>query len=310
MQRLQRLKAGGKGITDIKGLEFAQNLVNLHLGDEGNYIADLSPLATLTSLTNLNLEGNQITDVSPLSALTTLVHLNLANNRVSNLNPLANLISLEILDLTRNHIEDINPLSRLRNLRTLWIKGNPIRDLSPLAGLNLTDLKYDDVALSEAQSVPSEQSIPDPTLRAAIRGDRGLLSDVHLTKGKMQRLEWSNADHKSIDNTRSLEFNTKLKEHPLGENSVVDAQRLANLTQLDHLLFWRIPLNPANLDVHPRTHFLNLKQNSLEKRHLLNSRPTAGLTHLQQLWIKRNRANAVSPPPELNLTERTFWAFP
>ena len=160
MQKLQYLKAGGKGITDIKGLEFARNLVDLHLGDEGNYITDLSPLAALTSLTNLNLGGNQITDVSPLGALTTLIHLNLANNRVSNLNPLANLISLEILDLTHNHIEDINPLSELRNLRTLWIKGNPIRDLSPLAGLNLTDLKYDDVALSKAQSVPSEQSIP------------------------------------------------------------------------------------------------------------------------------------------------------
>ena len=166
------------------------------------------------------------------------------------------------------------------------------------------------MALSKAQSVPSERSIPDSTLRAAIRGDRESLSDAHLTKGKVQRLEWSNADHKNLDNTRGLEFNTNLGEHGLSENSVIDARRLANLTQSDELLFWRIPRNPANLDLYPLTNFLNLKQNALEKRHISNIRPIVGLTHLQQLWIKRNRANAVSPPPELNLTERTFWAFP
>ena len=206
MQGLQHLKAGGKGITNIKGLEFARNLVNLHLGDEGNYITDLSPIATLTSLVNLNVEGNQIADISPLGSLTSLAYLNLANNRVDNLNSLANLIGLKTLDLfanevknvvplsglknlkqlilTHNHIEDIKPLSELTNLRTLWIKGNPIRDLSPLAGLNLTDLKYDDVPLSTVQNPSSEQSMPNRTLRATAQGDLGLLSRVPLTSNR------------------------------------------------------------------------------------------------------------------------------
>ena len=48
MLQLRRLNAGGKGITDIKGLEFAHNLVHLHLGDEGNYVIVLSPLTNLT----------------------------------------------------------------------------------------------------------------------------------------------------------------------------------------------------------------------------------------------------------------------
>ena len=241
MQALQHLNARGKGITDITGLEFARNLVDLHLGDEGNYITDLSPLSTLTSLINLNLGGNQIADVSPLGSLTTLVYLNLANNRVSDLSPLANLISLKTLDLfanevksvvplsalknlkqlilTSNRIEDVNPLSGLTNLRTLWIKGNPIRDLSPLAGLNLTDLKYDNVSLSTTRSLSSEEAIPQPTLRDAIRSDHGLLSGAHLTEDKQQRLEWSNADHKDLDRTSSLEFNTNLREHRVGENN-------------------------------------------------------------------------------------------
>ena len=67
MQELRHLRASGKGITDIKGLEFAQNLMELHLGDAGNYVTDLSPLATLTSLTNLNVGGNQVADLRPLT---------------------------------------------------------------------------------------------------------------------------------------------------------------------------------------------------------------------------------------------------
>ena len=332
MQELQRLKADGKGITDIKGLEFARNLVNLHLGDEGNYITDLSPLGTLTSLVNLNVEGNQIVDISPLDSLTSLVYLNLANNRVSNLSSLANLISLKTLDLfanevknvdplsglknlkqlilTHNHIEDINPLSELTNLRTLWIKGNPIKDLSPLAGLNLTDLKYDDVPLPTAQTPPSEQSMTDPALRTTVRDDLGLLSRVPLTTEKTQRLEWSNANHKSINNTRSVKFDTNLRELRLGKNPIIDSHLLANLTQLKQFLFWQIPVNPADLNLRPLINLVNLEVTSLERIGISDICPLAGLTRLQQLWIRRNWVNAVSPPPELNLTERNFWAFP
>ena len=332
MQELQHLKAGSKGITDIKGLEFARNLVNLHLGDEGNYITDLSPLATLTSLINLNVGGNQITDISPLGSLTSLAYLNLANNRVSNLSLMTNLISLKTLDLfanevknvvplsglrnlkqlilTSNHIEDINPLSELTNLRILWIKGNPIKDLSPLVGLNLTDLKYDDISLSATQSLPSKQSMPDPTEQATAQGDLGLLSRVPLTKEKRQRLEWQNANHNSINNTSGLEFNTNLRELRLGKNPIIDAHLLANLTRLEQLNFWRIPQNPMALDLRPLINFANLEGTSVEKNGISDIRPLAGLTHLQRFWMKRNRANAISQPPELNLTERTFWAFP
>ena len=332
MQKLKRLQADRKGIKDIKGLEFAQNLANLHLGDEGNYITNLSPLATLTSLVSLNVEGNQIADISPLGSLTSLVHLNLANNSVSNLSPLANLVSLKTLDLfanevknvvplsglrnlrqlflTYNHVEDINPLSELTSLRTLWIKGNPIKDLSPLAKLNLTDLKYDDVPMLTKQNQPSERSMPDRALRSTAQGDPGLLSRVPLTKEKRQRLEWSNANHKSINNTGGLKFDTNLRELRLGKNPIIDSQLLEKLTQLEQLHFWQIPQNPTDLDLRPLMNFLNLGMTSPKKSGVSDIRPLVGLTHLQQLWIKRNWANAVSPPPELNLTERNFWAFP
>ena len=158
MQELRYLlTAGGKGITDIRGLEFARNLVELHLGDEGNYVTDLSPLATLTALTHLNIGGNrvadlrplanltnltglslwnnQVTDISPLRSLTALTYLNLADNYVSDLGPLANLIGLDELDLFDNEVKNLVPLSGLKNLKHLILTHNRVEDLNPLAEL-------------------------------------------------------------------------------------------------------------------------------------------------------------------------------
>ena len=157
LRQLHQLHAGGKGITDLKGLEFAHNLVELHLGNAGNYIIDLSPIATLTSLIHLNIGGNQVadlkplanlthltglslwsnrvTDISPLSSLTALSYLNLADNHVSDLRPLAHLIHLDKLDLFDNEIVNITPLTDLKSLRHLILTDNYIQDVSPLEGL-------------------------------------------------------------------------------------------------------------------------------------------------------------------------------
>ncbi len=318
MQGLRRLKAGGRGITDIKGLEFARNLVNLHLGSEGNHITDLSPLATLTSLMDLNVGGNQITDlrplvnltnliglslwnnqvtdVSPLGSLTSLIYLNLANNRVSDLSPLANLMSLETLDLTHNHIGNINPLSELVNLRTLWIKENPVKDLSPLAGLNLTDLKYDNVWEPTEQAQSSEPRMSDPTMRATVRDDLGLIASVPLTK------EWQNANHRAINSTN-------LREPKMGKNLVIDSDPVVNLTQSEQSNFWRVPVNLTDPNLNPLTNLVNLEVVSLGRNSISATRPFAGLTRLQRLWIKRNLANGISPPPELNLQNKPFAEF-
>ena len=157
IQELERLNAEGRGVTDLKGLEFARNLGHLHLGDEGNYVtdlrplamltsltdlnvgnnqvADLRPLATLTNLTGLSLWNNQVTDISPLVSLTSLTYLNLADNRVRDLSPLVNLKSLEVLDLFDNEVENVVPLAGLESLKELILTDNRIRDLSPLVGL-------------------------------------------------------------------------------------------------------------------------------------------------------------------------------
>jgi len=94
------LAAMGKGISDLTGLEYCVNLVELQVGD--NNISDLSPLAGLTNLRALGLGGNSISDLSLLAGFTSLQALWLGDNNISNLSPLAGLIDLQRLWLHAN----------------------------------------------------------------------------------------------------------------------------------------------------------------------------------------------------------------
>ena len=133
MLNLTTLNATNCGITNLRGLECATNLVELHLGI--NQISDLSPLSGLTQLTTLHLYGNQISDLSPLSSLLNLTTLRLDVNQISDISALFGLTSLTSLQLSGNQISDLSPLSNLTNLTTLYLALSQIRDISALSSL-------------------------------------------------------------------------------------------------------------------------------------------------------------------------------
>ncbi|MCA1031407.1 hypothetical protein LCL95_10265 [Bacillus timonensis] len=108
------------GITSLKGLEYAINLVEIEMS--GNEIADLSPLSNLTSLESILLMDNHITDVSPLAKLSNLKRLGLDINYISDISSLSDLTKLESLNLSFNsQITNINTLLSLPSLKTLGL---------------------------------------------------------------------------------------------------------------------------------------------------------------------------------------------
>jgi internalin A len=104
-------------------------------------VKDLSPLAQLNSLQELNLSGFQIRDLSLLANLTTLQKLDLSNCQwlSDDLYPLASLTSLQSLDLSGCPLHDFAPLERLTSLQfqsLILISCKRLSgDLAPLAGL-------------------------------------------------------------------------------------------------------------------------------------------------------------------------------
>ena len=101
MALLTRLIAHDRGIQDLRGLEFAANLVEIRAYN--NFITDLSPIADLISLRDLQLASNLVSDVSPI----------------------AGLMNLDRLDLRYNVIADFSPLERLAEKIFIQVVGNP-----------------------------------------------------------------------------------------------------------------------------------------------------------------------------------------
>ena len=290
---LETLSLEKNGISDISPLARLKKLRKLHLSD--NDIEDLRPLAALTELQTLSIEGNLITDLRPLASLINLEVLSLENTQVSDISPLAALTNLQTLDISNNLIEDLRPLAGLTELRTLWIQGNPITDFTPLAGLNLTDLKYDVVDAPTGQTDPSEAWMPDAALRAAVRGEIGLLPGVPLTKEKIPMLESLSVRGKGISDLTGLEFATHLRDLNIGQNPITDLGPLSNLTRLVELHFWHYPINPTNLNLRPLASLINLEVLSLEGHWISDIRPLVGLKNLHRLALTNNQINDTSP---------------
>lgn len=99
-------------------------------------IQDLTPFASLTQLTSLNLSLNEIHDLKPIDGLIQLKKLKLWGNLIQDLTPLANLTGLKELSLGSNQIQDLSPLAGLTQLEELDLSGNhQIQDITPLANL-------------------------------------------------------------------------------------------------------------------------------------------------------------------------------
>ena len=266
---LSYLNVGGNQVVDLKPLTNLMHLTGLNLWN--NRVTDISPLSSLTALTYLNLAANYVSDLRPLARLIHLDELDLFDNEIVNIAPLTDLKSLRHLILTENYVQDVSPLEGLTQMEILWIKGNPIEDLWPLSNLNLTDLKYDAIPNPTAPTPPSEAWMPDPALRAAIRGELGLLPDVPLTKEKLPMLHYLNAEQRGIRNITGLAFATNLRELYLRGNPITDLRPLANLTQLESLHLWSLSPDTPNLDLRPLAGLINLEELSLGRNGIVDT---------------------------------------
>jgi Leucine-rich repeat (LRR) protein len=154
---IEKLKVQNAGITDLNGMERLQALEELDLGnwsiirevngqwmidssntdtEQWNRIRDLSPLAGLVGLEELNLGQNPVRDISPLAKLANLTHLSLEFVVTDDVSPLSGLTRLTHLSLNSEYIDDISPLAPLVGLEQLLLENCRIEDLAPLEDMD------------------------------------------------------------------------------------------------------------------------------------------------------------------------------
>ncbi|MDE0659924.1 MAG: leucine-rich repeat domain-containing protein [Gammaproteobacteria bacterium] len=132
-----RAACEAESITDISDLAALTNLTELNLNFHN--VVDVSALAGMTGMTTLDLWGNEIEDLEPLRGLENLYWMDLDDNEIAHVEPLAGLTSLLALHLNGNRVQDLAPLSGLANLDTLGLNANGLTGIGYLAGL--TDLR-------------------------------------------------------------------------------------------------------------------------------------------------------------------------
>ena len=211
MLELTYLDSSDNGITDLTGIQYATNLLNLNLSN--NNIRDISAISGLIKLTYLNLSNNDIDNVSAVSNLTALTNLSLNNNyHISDISPISGLTNLTFLSLSQNHICDITAVSDLTNLVDLYLERNHISDIFAVSGLmNLARLNLGHNAISDITGVSS--------LTKLTRLDLGenVICDIFAVSGltSVGRLD---LDSNMISNISTLSGLTKLNYLNMRDN--------------------------------------------------------------------------------------------
>ncbi len=266
MEGLRELDAENRGIKDLTGIQFATNLRRLELRD--NQILDLSPLAVLVLLHELELSGNapieQFSDLSPLAGLINLKRLDFDSKNVSDLSPLSRLTQLEYLHFTDTNVFDFSPLAGLINLESLGFNRTPgISDISPLSGL--VNLKF--------------------------IGSWGHgISDISPLAGltKLEKIDFCGGDISDLTPIVGL---PNLKELYIAGEKVTDISPLAGLTGLTRLGLENNDIS----DISPLAGIANLKWLRLDNNNISVVSSLAGLTNLTWLNLELNNISNVSP---------------
>ena len=191
--------------TPLKIYRHLKGLVSLNwIGIDGNPVSDVSPLAGIFRLRNLNATRTAISDFSPLANLPRLERIVFGDDKsITTLPSLQGLQALRRLDIRGCGISDISGLAELVQLTSLVLNDNSIADVSPLAGLTgLTNLHL----------------------------ESNLISDVSPL-AKLAGLKLLNLNNNSISDVMSLAGLTRLERLDLHNNAISDFSPLEKLSE-------------------------------------------------------------------------------
>jgi len=122
-------------LSELRGFLHLANLGITQLPFNESATVDLSPLASMTDLEQLNLDMVRTKSIEALANSKRLRSLNLGQTLISDISSLSGLDLLESLDIRGTRVTDLRPLSHDQNLRELSIGGAQIPGLPSLVHL-------------------------------------------------------------------------------------------------------------------------------------------------------------------------------
>lgn len=135
LTKLTTLNATALELRDLRPLRNLLALEELSLGNALRGRVDLSPLARLRKLENLEIMGAKPRSWRPLATLTNLKTLHVSSSSFRDTRTLARMRKLENLYMNATKVRSLRGLARLNKLNTLAIDDTEVRNLTPLAKL-------------------------------------------------------------------------------------------------------------------------------------------------------------------------------
>ena len=289
METIQMLYADG--VVQLDGMEYAINLQELGLNGVRDQtldgIADLTPLANLTSLTNLHLPDNAISDIAPLAGLKSLIDLGLEGNAISDIATLAGLTSLRGLFLSNNEVTDLAPLvanDGLGDGDRIDLEGNPLDKAS--LDTHIPALQGRGVIVRDNDSRKRVQ-IPDMALREAVERELQREPGGFISRYDMSRLSGGLRLRGVVRQLDGLEYAYRLRDLHLKENAISDLAPLVKLKLLTHLFLQENLIN----DITPLADLTSLEHLDLSSNEVIDILPLVandGLSYGDYIDLRGN----------------------
>ncbi|MEM6791555.1 MAG: hypothetical protein AAF715_28820 [Myxococcota bacterium] len=130
LRGLEILSLGKSEVHSVEALRSQTRLTRLRVSE--------APLVSLEPLTGLRLQGlsvsgTRVSDLTPLARMHSLVELDLTRSRVDDLRPIGHHPKLTFLDLSGTRMSHVRQLVALPSLHALDISDTGVRDVAPLA---------------------------------------------------------------------------------------------------------------------------------------------------------------------------------
>jgi internalin A len=221
--------------VDISALAGMTKMTNLQIRSIS--ISDISALGNMKDLERLLLSGtNRLNDLSPLANCTKLLTVDMPNNAITDISVLAGLTELQEVLLNDNYVSDVTPLAGLTHLTTLLLGDNPIKDYSSLAGIrpNLTDCDFEPE--SGPQPIAFNDAVLEQKIRSAMNKPEGdiTLADTEAVTELWIGNEWQQEipEDQQIRDISVLKYFpnlTKLNVQNCGINRIDELRVMKNL---------------------------------------------------------------------------------
>lgn len=173
--RITHLDGADRGIAGLEGVGALRRLESLRL--PRNSIGDVSPLAGLSRLVDVDLSENGLLDLEAAGfgvlADSRIRELRLRGNGIFDVGPIGRMAELRGLDLRDNRVRGLEGLVGLRQLERINLRDNEVQDLTALG--ELTRLRYlnlhSNFQAQGVETIASLQRLEELILRGVPVGD-------------------------------------------------------------------------------------------------------------------------------------------